>query len=272
MVFEFPVLAIISARDFRSRISDGQINSWSRPQSLCCGMERNSPYQSRFQLPSCPAWRVVSCALPSFSLFVTFAIGWRCPLSGHPDCLPRPFRRRTDYGPPARTTYYPNRASGRAHPLCAYALRSAKAGPSTSRAPPVCAPPPCPTRPVQVRVDVVIRPDAPKPWDHRHFAARNPPFSSRSSHGQWAWFGPSSPRHSPWAKAYGLTPCPCPCPYPTPSPAGACRPPSAPCFQPPPATRCMVPCPPPADVRPGPSAKVKAPRPAVLSRLGHTAK
>lgn len=39
---------------------------------------------------------------------------------------------------------------------------------------PVCAPPP-PTRPVQVRVDVVVRPEAPKPCPPQRFCCENPP-------------------------------------------------------------------------------------------------
>lgn len=46
--------------------------------------------------------------------------------------------------------------------------------PSQPCAPPVCAPP-CPTLPVQVRVDVVIRPEAPKPCPQPQFKCENPP-------------------------------------------------------------------------------------------------
>lgn len=41
-------------------------------------------------------------------------------------------------------------------------------------APPVCAPPP-PTRPVQVRVDVVVRPEGPKPCPPPKICCENPP-------------------------------------------------------------------------------------------------
>ena len=46
--------------------------------------------------------------------------------------------------------------------------------PPVSCGPPPCAPP-CPTQPVQVRVDVVVRPEAPKSCPPQRFCCENPP-------------------------------------------------------------------------------------------------
>lgn len=57
--------------------------------------------------------------------------------------------------------------------------------PPPSCAPPVCAPPP-PTRPVQVRVDVVVRPEAPTPCVPQRFCCENPPlFEPIFYHAAW---------------------------------------------------------------------------------------
>ncbi len=51
--------------------------------------------------------------------------------------------------------------------------------------PPVCAPPP-PTRPVQVRVDVVVRPEASTPCVPQRFCCENPPlFEPIFCHAAW---------------------------------------------------------------------------------------
>lgn len=127
--------------------------------------------------------------------------------------------------------------------------------------PPVCAPPPCPTKPVQVRVDVVVRPESPKPCAPQTFCCENPPV-----------FEPIFYRAAGLVQSLIVAPLglgerfmghPVPMPMPVPQPMPCWRAPAAmrpPCFQPPPATPCMVPSPPqPRCALPGPPAKVKAP-------------
>ena len=122
-------------------------------------------------------------------------------------------------------------------------------------------PPPCPTRPVQVRVDVVVRPDAPKPCAPQSFCCENPPVFEPIFY-QAAGLVQSLIA-APLALGEMFMAHPVPMPMPVPSPMPCWRPPAAmrpPCFQPPPATQCMAPSPPQARCSlPGPPAKVKAP-------------
>jgi hypothetical protein len=129
---------------------------------------------------------------------------------------------------------------------------------------PYCAPPcppPCPTRPVNVKVEVVVRPEAPKPCVPQTFCCENPPV-----------FEPficqavglvQSVIVSPLGLGEMFMGHPVPLPLPIPTPMPCWRQPVAmrpPCFQPPPGTQCMPPpCPPQARCAlPGPSARVKA--------------
>jgi hypothetical protein len=124
-------------------------------------------------------------------------------------------------------------------------------------APPVCAPP-CPTRPVQVRVDVVVRPEAPKPCVPQRFCCENPPV-----------FEPFFCRAAGLIQSLIVAPLgigerfmghPVPAPLPTPTPIPCwrmCSPTSPVCVQPPPASQCMPPCPPAGCAPPAPPAKVR---------------
>jgi hypothetical protein len=133
--------------------------------------------------------------------------------------------------------------------------------PPSPCAPPVCAPPQCPTKPVQVRVDVVVRPETPKPCVPQTFCCENPPVFEPIFY-QAAGLVQSLIA-APLALGEIFMAHPVPMPMPVPSPIPCWRPPAAmrpPCFQPPPATQCMAPSPLPVRCAlPGPPAKVKAP-------------
>jgi hypothetical protein len=118
-------------------------------------------------------------------------------------------------------------------------------------APPVCVPPPCPTKPIQVRVDVVVRPEAPKPCVPQTYCCENPPV-----------FEPIFCRaaglvQSLIAAPLGLGerfmghPVPTALPVPQPVPCWRmCGRQPAPCYQPPPVARPMGPCPQPVRCAP----------------------
>jgi hypothetical protein len=116
-------------------------------------------------------------------------------------------------------------------------------------APPVCQPPLCappqPTRPVQVRVDVVVRPEAPKPCVPQRFCCENPPVFEPF------FCGAARLIQSLIVAPLGIGerlmghPVPVPLPPATPIPCWRmCAPTSPVCVQPPPASQCMPPCPP----------------------------
>jgi hypothetical protein len=123
---------------------------------------------------------------------------------------------------------------------------------------PACSPPP-PTQPVQVRVDVVVRPEGPMPCAPQRFCCENP-----------AVFEPifyqaaglvQSLIAAPLALGETFMAHPVPLPMPAPTPVPCWRPPAAacpPCFQTMPPARCMSPCPPPLRcVPPGPPVKAR---------------
>jgi hypothetical protein len=131
--------------------------------------------------------------------------------------------------------------------------------PSFRCAQPICPPPPCPTRPARVRVDVVVRPEAPKPCVPQTFCCENPPVFEP------IFYQAAALVQSLVAAPLGLGerfmghPVPLPLPVPTPMPcwrmqAAGCTP----CPQPPPMTQCFRPCPPPVRyAQPGPPAKAE---------------
>ena len=122
-------------------------------------------------------------------------------------------------------------------------------------------PPPCPTRPVQVRVDVMVRPEKPMPCAPQRFCCENPPVFEPIVY-QAAGLVQSLIA-APLALGEIFMAHPVPMPMPVPSPMPCWPPPAAmrpPCFQPPPATQCAAPSPPPVRwALPRPPAKVKAP-------------
>jgi hypothetical protein len=138
-------------------------------------------------------------------------------------------------------------------------------GPPMPCPPSPCAPhaclPPRPTQPVQVRVDVVVRPEAPKLCAPQSFCCENPPVFEPIFY-QAAGLVQSLIA-VPLALGERFMGHPVPLPLPVPSPMPCWRMPAAtcpPCIQPPPATQCMAPSPPPVRCAlPGPPAKVKAP-------------
>jgi len=124
--------------------------------------------------------------------------------------------------------------------------------------PPPCAPP-CPTQPVQVRVDVRVRPEGPKPCAPQRFCCENPPvfepiFCQAAGLVQSLIAAPLFLGERFMAHC---VPMPLPVPTPVPCwrmPAAAC----APCLQPPPPTQCMAPYPNPVQCAPpGPPVKVR---------------
>jgi hypothetical protein len=123
--------------------------------------------------------------------------------------------------------------------------------------PPVCAPR-CPAQPVQVRVDVRVRPEAPKPCVPQTFCCENPPI-----------FEPFFCRAAGLIQSLIVAPLgigerfmghPVPLPLPVPTPVPCWRQPVAmcsPCLQAPPVTKCMPSCPPVMCGPPAPPAKVR---------------
>jgi len=132
---------------------------------------------------------------------------------------------------------------------------------------PACGPP-CPTQPVRVRVDVVVRPEAPKPCVPERFCCENPPvfepiFCQAASLVE-------SLIAAPLALGETLMGHPVPLPMPAARPVPCWHVPAAmasPCFQPPPTTKCMVPCPLQARCAPPESPKARA-RPVCVPYSG----
>ncbi len=124
--------------------------------------------------------------------------------------------------------------------------------------PPVCSPP-CPTRPVNVRVEVRVRPEAPKPCVPKRYCCMNPPvfepFFCRAA----GMLG--SILAAPLALGEMFMGHPVPMPLPAPTPIPCWRAPAGVCpayFQPQPPQRCMPGFPAPvACAPPGPPAKVR---------------
>jgi hypothetical protein len=123
--------------------------------------------------------------------------------------------------------------------------------------PPVCAPPP-PTRPVQVNVDVRVRPEAPKPCAPERFCCENPPIFEPIFYQAAGLVQSLIAAPLALGERFMGHPVPSPLPAPTPipcwrMPAAGCAPP----LQPPPVTQCMPPCPPVRCEPPGPPVKVR---------------
>ncbi|AFM23450.1 hypothetical protein Desti_0724 [Desulfomonile tiedjei DSM 6799] len=123
--------------------------------------------------------------------------------------------------------------------------------------PPVCGAPPCaPSQPVQVRVDVVVRPENPQLCVPQRFCCENPPI-----------FEPFFCKAAGLIQSLIVAPLsigerfmghPVPAPLPPATPIPCCHMPVAKCPQPQAATQCMLPCPPPISyASPGLQAKVK---------------
>jgi len=134
--------------------------------------------------------------------------------------------------------------------------------------PPACAPP-CPTMPVQVRVDVVVRPEVPKPCPPQRFCCENPPvfepiFCQAAGLVQSLIAAPLFLGERFMAHPVPMplsAPCPVPCWR---LPAVTCLP----CLQPPPATQRIAPYPTPVRCAP-PVPPVKA-GPASVPVSAHT--
>ena len=123
-------------------------------------------------------------------------------------------------------------------------------GPMVCPPHPCCPPPPCPTRPLQVRVDVVVRPEGPRPCPPPKFVCENPPiFEPIFYHA--AGMICSMVAAPLWAgerlMGHGGPVCyPIP-PYPPPiamGPPSFQPPPAYAALRMPPAIPCMAPCPP----------------------------
>jgi hypothetical protein len=125
---------------------------------------------------------------------------------------------------------------------------------------PVCPPPPCPTRPVRVRVDVVVRPEVRKPCVPQTFCCENPPVFEPIFYQAAALVQSLIAAPLAMGERFMGHPVPLPLPVPTPMPcwcmqAAGCTP----CSQPPPMTQYFRPCPPPVRcAQPGPPAKVRS--------------
>ena len=136
-------------------------------------------------------------------------------------------------------------------------------GPPMPCPPSPCTPPAClpprPTQPVQVRVDLVVRPEAPKPCVPQTFCCENPPFFEPIFYRAAGLVQSLIAAPLAMGERFMGHPVPLPLPVPTPMPcwrmqAAGCTP----CPQPPPMTQCFQPCPPQVVCAPpGPPAKVR---------------
>ena len=125
--------------------------------------------------------------------------------------------------------------------------------------PPPC-PPPCPTRPVKVQVDVVVRPEAPKPCVPERLCCENPPVLEPIVCQAVALVQSVIAAPLALGELFMAHPVPKPMPVPRPVPCWLqpAAMPSA-CVPQPPVAQCVPPCPPLAWCGPpGPPAKVKA--------------
>ena len=114
---------------------------------------------------------------------------------------------------------------------------------------PRCAPPcppPCPTRPVNVRVDVVVRPENKKPCCPQRYCCENPPvFEPIFYHAAWMIQSLVAAPLGLGERMLGHGAIRQPCPPPIPVPCVPCR--VAPCPRPaqmcqPPSPQCMSRC------------------------------
>jgi hypothetical protein len=116
--------------------------------------------------------------------------------------------------------------------------------PSPTCAPYPCCPPPCPTKPVQVRVDVVVKPENPKPCVPQRFCCENPPvFEPIFYHAAWMlksiFTAPLGLGESMLGHGSIRQPCPPPIPIAcVPGQVAPCRPPAYGCT-PPPVQHCV---------------------------------
>jgi hypothetical protein len=125
-----------------------------------------------------------------------------------------------------------------------------------------CAPQACaplqPTRPVQVRVDVVVRPEKPQPCVPQRFCCENPPiFEPFFCQGARMI---QSLLALPLCIGERLMGHPVPAPLPTATPIPCwrmCAQTGPVCVQPPPASQCMPPCPPVRCAPPGVPVKAR---------------
>jgi hypothetical protein len=176
-------------------------------------------------------------------LFFTSVVTGMC--QGIPGCYPAPVPSMRPCEPPSPP---PIRRSVRVDvpvPCAPVTCGAAMHCPPHPCAPPVCAPPP-PTRPVQVRVDVVVRPENPKPCAPQRFCCENPPiFEPFFCQGAGLI---QSLLAAPLALGERLMGHPVPAPLPAATPIPCWRmPPTtcAPCYRPPWAPQRMMTCAPP---------------------------
>jgi hypothetical protein len=128
---------------------------------------------------------------------------------------------------------------------------------------PFACSPPLPTRPVQVRLDVVVRPERPNPCapqsGPQRFCCENPPIFEPIFYQAAGLVQSLIAAPLALGERFMAHPVPMPMPAPTPVPCWRMpAPPCPPCFQTLPSTQCMAPCSPPLRCRPqGPPVKAR---------------